>query len=60
VASRKSEWRITKISNSARKHFKALDSNSQMALINHFDRLQNNPFQKDIKNRDFPNWELDF
>jgi mRNA-degrading endonuclease RelE of RelBE toxin-antitoxin system len=49
VASRKSEWKITKISNSARRHIKALDSNSQMALIGQFDKLQDNPFQKDIK-----------
>lgn len=49
MASKKSEWKITKISNSARKNIEALDSNLQKALIDHLDRLQNDPFQKDIK-----------
>jgi len=49
VASRKSEWKITKISNSARKNVEALDSNSQKSLIKKLDELHNNPFQNDIK-----------
>ena len=49
MASKKSKWKITKISNSARKNIEALDSNSQKALIKNLDVLQNNPLQKDIK-----------
>jgi mRNA-degrading endonuclease RelE of RelBE toxin-antitoxin system len=49
VASKKGEWKITKISNSARKNIEALESNLQKALIKDFDALQNNPFQKKIK-----------
>jgi len=49
VASRKSEWKIAKISNSARKSIEALDSNSQKVLLNHFEKLQDNPFNKDIQ-----------
>ena len=49
MASRKSEWKITKISNSARRHINTLDSSSQMALIGQFDRLQENPFRINIK-----------
>ena len=49
MASRRNEWKITKISNSARKNIEALDSNSQKALINNLDALQNNLFQQDIK-----------
>lgn len=49
MASRKSEWKINKISNSARKNIESLDSNSQKALIKKLDELQNNPFHKDIK-----------
>ena len=49
MASRKNEWKITKISNSARKNIEALDSNSKKALIENFGALQNNPFQKNIK-----------
>jgi mRNA-degrading endonuclease RelE of RelBE toxin-antitoxin system len=46
---RRNEWKITKVSNSARKNIEALDSNSQKALIKNLDELQNNPFQKDVK-----------
>ena len=49
MVSKKSEWKITKISNSARKNIEALDSNSQKSLIKKLDALQNNPFQQDIK-----------
>jgi mRNA-degrading endonuclease RelE of RelBE toxin-antitoxin system len=49
VASRKSEWKITKISNIARKNIEALDSNSQKTLLSHFNELQKSPFHKDIK-----------
>jgi mRNA-degrading endonuclease RelE of RelBE toxin-antitoxin system len=49
VASRKSEWKITKISNSARKNIEALDVNSQKILIKNLDTLQNDPFQKNVK-----------
>jgi mRNA-degrading endonuclease RelE of RelBE toxin-antitoxin system len=49
VGSKRSEWKITKISNSARKNIEALDSNSQKALIKNLDALQNNPYQKNIK-----------
>jgi mRNA-degrading endonuclease RelE of RelBE toxin-antitoxin system len=49
VASRKSEWKINKISNSARKNIESLDSNSQMVLVGQFDKIQDNPFRKDIK-----------
>lgn len=49
MASRKNEWKITKISNSARKNIEALDSNSQKTLLNHFEKLQDNPFNKDIQ-----------
>ncbi len=46
MASRKSEWKITKISNSARKNIESLDSNSQKALIKYLDALQNNLIKK--------------
>jgi mRNA-degrading endonuclease RelE of RelBE toxin-antitoxin system len=49
VTSRRNEWKITKVSNSARKNIKILDSNSQKALIKNLDALQDNPFQKNIK-----------
>ena len=49
MASRKSEWKITKISNRARKNIEALELNSQKSLLNHFDKLQNNLSQEDIK-----------
>jgi len=49
VTSRRNEWKITKVSNSARKKIEVLDSNSQKALIKNLDALQNNPFQKNIK-----------
>ena len=49
MASRKSKWKITKISKSARKNIEALDSNFQKILIDRFDKLQENPFQKYIK-----------
>ena len=49
MGSRKSEWKITKISNTARKNIEALDSNSQKTLLSHFEKLQKSPFQKDIK-----------
>ena len=43
MASKKSEWKITKISNSAWKNIEALDSNSQKVLIKNLDALQNDP-----------------
>jgi len=46
---RRDKWKITKVSNSAKKNIKALDSASQKALIKNLDALQNKPFQKDIK-----------
>lgn len=49
MASRKSEWKITKVSNSARKNIEVLNSNPQKALIKKFNALQSNPFQKNIK-----------
>jgi len=49
VASGRNEWKITKVSNSAKKNIEALDSKSQKALIKNLVALQNNPFQKDIK-----------
>lgn len=49
MASKRSEWKITKISNSAKKNIDALDSNSRKALIKNLDALQNNPYQKNIK-----------
>ena len=49
MASRKSRWKITKISNSAKKNINALDPDSQKILINHFEKLQNNPFHKNVK-----------
>lgn len=49
MASGKSEWKITKVSNNARKNIEALDSNSQKALIKNLAALQNSPFQKNIK-----------
>lgn len=49
MASGKSEWKITKVSNSARKNIEALDSNSQKALIRNLVALQNNPVQLSIK-----------
>ena len=49
MTSRRNEWKITKVSNSARKKIEVLDSNSQKALIKNLDALQNNPFQKNIK-----------
>ena len=49
MTSRRNEWKITKVSNSARKNIKILDSNSQKALIKNLDALQNNPFQKNVK-----------
>jgi len=49
VTSRRNEWKITKVSNSARKNIEVLDSNSQKALIKNLDALQNNPFQKNVK-----------
>lgn len=49
MTSRRNEWKITKVSNSARKNIEVLDSNSQKALIKNLDALQNNPFQKNVK-----------
>ena len=49
MTSRRNDWKITKVSNSARKNIENLDSNSQKALIKNLDALQNNPFQKNIK-----------
>ena len=49
MASRRSEWKISKISHSAEKNIKALEPNAQRSLINHFERLQDNPFHKGIK-----------
>ncbi len=49
MTSRRNEWKITKVSNSAKKNIEALDSKSQKALIKNLVALQNNPFQKDIK-----------
>lgn len=49
MTSRRNEWKITKVSNSAKKNIEALDSKSQKALIRNLVALQNNPFQKDIK-----------
>ncbi len=46
---RRNKWKITKVSNTAKKNIKALDSASQKALIKSLDALQNNPFQKNIK-----------
>lgn len=49
MASRRNEWKITKISNSARKNIETLDSNSKKALIKNLDMLLRNPYQRDIK-----------
>lgn len=49
MASKRYEWKITKISNSARKKIESFDLNSQKALIKNLHGLQNNPFRKDIK-----------
>lgn len=49
MTSRRNEWKITKVSNSAKKNIEALDSKSQKALIRNLVALQNNPFPKDIK-----------
>jgi mRNA-degrading endonuclease RelE of RelBE toxin-antitoxin system len=49
VASKRNEWKINKISNSARKNIEALESETQTALVKHLDILQKNPFQGDIK-----------
>lgn len=46
---RRNKWKINKVSISAKKNIKALDSASQKALIKSLDALQNNPFQKNIK-----------
>ncbi|MFH2043250.1 MAG: hypothetical protein ABIJ35_12095 [Acidobacteriota bacterium] len=49
MTSKKSEWKITKIANSARKNIDTLDIEKQKILLTHFYSLQNNPFHKNIK-----------
>jgi mRNA-degrading endonuclease RelE of RelBE toxin-antitoxin system len=49
VGSKRNEWKITKISNSARKAVDSLESNAQKALITHLELLQTKPYQSGIE-----------